>query len=148
MREKTLADRFRWVWKFTGRSESLQVRLTGTSVIALIRRSKILVIETTGRRTGKRHRTPVMYWVDGDKVLIGGGAAGMTRVDWVANVRRNPDAVAWIKRQPRSVLVRELRGDDYDRARRQALKRWPEAVRYERSGRKIPFFSLEERSLP
>jgi hypothetical protein len=28
-----------------------------------------------------------MYWQDEGKLFIGGGAAGMTRVDWVANVR-------------------------------------------------------------
>jgi deazaflavin-dependent oxidoreductase (nitroreductase family) len=142
---ETLADRFRWVWKLTARSEALQVRLLGTSVIAFLRRDRILVIETTGRRTGRRHRTPVMYWTDDGHIFIGGGAAGMTRVDWVANLRHTPVAMAWIRRRAVAVSAHELRGAECERARTQAFERWPAAAKYERSGRKIPYFRLDER---
>lgn len=68
----------------------------------------------------------------------------MTRVDWVANLRANPEAVLWIKRRPVRVIGQELSGHEYDAARSRALQRWPNAVKYERSGRPIPFFRLEQ----
>jgi deazaflavin-dependent oxidoreductase (nitroreductase family) len=53
-----------------------------------------MVIETTGRRSGRRRFTPVGYWQDARRAfLVGGRAAGMTAVpDWVANLRATPTA--------------------------------------------------------
>jgi len=126
------------------RFDARQVRYIGTSGLALMLRSRVLLLETKGRKSGRRRRTTVVYWEDGGKIFIGGGAAGMTRVDWVANVRSNPQAVAWVRRRRLSVLVRELSGDEYETARVQAFERWPKARKYEaRSGRRIPYFRLD-----
>lgn len=141
--KRTTADRFRWYWKISNRLEAFQVRRTGTSGIALIRRSQALVLETTGRRTGRRRRTPLMYWSADGHFFIGGGAAGMTRVDWVANLRSNPVAAAWIKRRRIPVIGRELRSGEYEVAKSHAFRLWPNAAKYERSGRPIPYFRLE-----
>jgi deazaflavin-dependent oxidoreductase (nitroreductase family) len=141
--DKTRADRFRWYWKLQGRIDVLQVRWMGTSLLALMLRSRVLLLETIGRTTGRRHRTPVMYWRVGDALFVGGGAGGMTRVDWVANVRTDPRAVVWVSRRRQHAIVHELRGTDYDVARAQALERWPRATKYERSGRPIPYFRVE-----
>jgi deazaflavin-dependent oxidoreductase (nitroreductase family) len=78
-------------------------------------------------------------------LFIGGGAAGMSRVDWVANLRTQPAAAVWIDRHRRPVIATELTGDSADQARRHAVSRWPEVARYERSsGRPVPFFRLDE----
>lgn len=137
------ADRFRWYWRFTNPLEALQVRWTGASGFALIRRTPVLVIETTGRRSGRRRRTVISYWEHEGRIHIGGGAAGMTRVDWVANLRAHPDAVVYVKRRRMPVLGRELKGQEEELARQQAFTRWPHAAKYERSGRRIPFFRLD-----
>ena len=144
-RHKTLADRFRWYWKISNRLEGLQVRRTGTSGIAVIRRSPALVLETVGKRTGRRRRTPLMYWTTDDHFFIGGGAAGMSRVDWVANLRSNPEAAVWVKRRRIPVVGRELRGEEYEAAKSHAFRLWPNAAKYERSGRPIPYFRLERK---
>ena len=141
--KRTLADRLRWYWKIQSRIDSLQVRWIGTSLLAVILRSPVLLLESTGRRSGRRRRSPVMYWRHAGDLFIGGGAAGMTRVDWVANVRADPHATAWVRRRRMPVVVHELEGIDYDEARSQAFERWPRAAKYERSGRPIPYFRLE-----
>jgi deazaflavin-dependent oxidoreductase (nitroreductase family) len=85
----------------------------------------------------------VAYWSDGDAFLIGGGAAGMTRVDWVANVRTNPECAVYARRRRIPVRARELIGEEYGAAQAEAFRRWPDTSRYEeKSGRKIPYFSL------
>jgi deazaflavin-dependent oxidoreductase (nitroreductase family) len=133
------------VWRIVNRLESLQVRHLGVSGISLLRRTPVLVLETTGRHTGRRRRAAVAYWTEGDAFLIGGGAAGMSRVDWVANLRAHPECVAYVRRRRIGVQARELTGDDYRAAQAEAFRRWPTTPRYEqRSGRKIPYFSLTQ----
>lgn len=112
--------------------------------MALLTRRSILVLETTGRRTRRRRRTPVAYWERADGALItGAGAAGMTRVDWVANLRAQPRAWVWIGRHRVPVIAHELTGEEYERVRDEAFERWPNAPKYEtRSGRTTPYFRL------
>jgi deazaflavin-dependent oxidoreductase (nitroreductase family) len=142
-RRRTTADRFRWYWRIANRLEALQIRLLGTSGVGLLRRTPVLLLETTGRRTGRRRRAPVAYWKQGDDFLVGGGAAGMTRVDWVANLRANPEATIWVRRRRRPVVAEELTGAQYQVARDEAFAIWPGAARYEEvSGRRIPYFRL------
>lgn len=121
------------------------MRYAGTSAIALITRRTVLALETTGRRTGRTRLTPVAFWRDPDGALIiGGGAAGMSRVDWVANLRAQPAAAVWIGRRRRLVIATELSGEPYEQARRHAVTRWREVARYERmAGRQIPCFGLD-----
>lgn len=141
------ADRCRPLWRVSNRLESAALRYLGTSGIGLVGRRTVLVLETTGRRTGRMRRTPVAYWRGSHGALfIGGGAGGMSRVDWVANLRANTVAAVWIRRRRIPVTGTELSGDAYERARRHAFSRWPDAARYERiSGRSIPYFRLDPR---
>jgi deazaflavin-dependent oxidoreductase (nitroreductase family) len=122
------------------------LRRFGTSGMSLLRRTPLLVIETTGRRTGRRRAAPVAYWESGGAFYIGGGAAGMTRVDWVANLRADPTASIVVRRTRRVVRAEELTGTDYDAARAHALTLWPAVPKYERmSGRRVPYFRLAPR---
>lgn len=118
--------------------------MCGTTFVAVTRRRSVLLLETIGRKTGKRRLTPVTYLVDGeDAWVIGGGAGGMTRVDWVANLRRQQETRVWIKRQELRVAVQELTGAERDAAYADASSRFPEVRKYEAvSGRKIPYFRL------
>jgi deazaflavin-dependent oxidoreductase (nitroreductase family) len=102
-------------------------------------------LETTGRRSGRRRRTPLGYLDEGDTFLIGGGAAGKTRTpDWVANLRADPRAAVWIRRTRTPVVARELTGGERTEAQAGAAAVWKGVPRYERmSGRVIPYFRLE-----
>lgn len=137
-------DRLRPLVRLSGRVEVVQIVATGTSGLALMRRRTVLVVETTGRRTGKRRRSAVTYWTDPDgNYVIGGGAGGMTKVDWVANLRANPDVRIRVKRRWVKVTASELTGADYDAVRVKARRLFPETDTYEQvSGRRIPYFSL------
>jgi deazaflavin-dependent oxidoreductase (nitroreductase family) len=74
------------------RLEAALVRRTGRSAFAFAYRTPVLVLETTGRRSGLLRSTPVAYRpAGGGTWLIVGGAAGMRRTpDWVANLRAEP----------------------------------------------------------
>lgn len=139
------ADLHRRLWRLSNRLESAAIRRLGTSGIALIARRSVLLLETTGRKTGRARRTPVAYWRDGDGTLfIAGGAGGMSHVDWVANLRACPAASVWLRRRRHPVIATELAGDAYELARKRAFSLWPDVARYERrSGRPIPYFRLD-----
>lgn len=141
---RTRADRLRsWV-RIVNRVEVLQLRWLGVSGVSVVRRRDVLVLETIGRRTGRRRRAAVTYLRGDDgSFRIGGGAGGMTRVDWVANLRARGDAVVYVRRRRMPVQVRELHGAERDAAHARAAERWPEVVGYERaSRRRIPYFEL------
>jgi len=141
--KRNWVDRTRPLWRLGNRWEVMLLRRFGTSGMSVLRRGSVLVIETTGRKTGRRRAAPVAYWQDGDAFYIGGGAAGMTRVDWVANLRADPNAVIVVRRKRIDVVVEALTGADYDAARQHALTLWPSVPRYEQlSGRNVPYFRL------
>jgi deazaflavin-dependent oxidoreductase (nitroreductase family) len=138
-------DRTQALWRVGNRIEAFQLRRLGVSPMALLNRGEVLVIETTGRRSGRRRVTPVGYWRDAqDAFLVGGGAAGKTRLpDWVANLRADDSAAVWVRRTRIPVMAQELKGADRDRAQQEAAAIWPGVARYERlSGRVIPYFRL------
>lgn len=71
----------------------------------------------------------------------------MSKVDWVANVRANPEAVIWVRRRRIRVVAHEYTDDELQKIRTEAFERWPGAERYEReSGRPTPFFRFEPMS--
>jgi deazaflavin-dependent oxidoreductase (nitroreductase family) len=144
-RPRNRRDRLRAWWRYGNRLEAFELRWLGTSGMSILGRKRLVLIETTGRKTGKRRRTPVAHWREGgDAIFIGGGAAGMSRVDWIANVRAQPACAVWIKRKRIPVVATELSGAEYDAARAYALERWPFTAKYEAmSGRRVPYFRLD-----
>jgi deazaflavin-dependent oxidoreductase (nitroreductase family) len=143
-RPRNRRDRLRFWWRYGNKLEVFELRHLGTSGMSILGRNRMLVIETTGRKTGKIRRTPVAYWQDGDALFVGGGAAGMTRVDWLANVRARPRCAVWVKRERIDVVATELEGAEYEAARAYAFERWPFTKKYEAmSGRRVPYFRLD-----
>ena len=52
----------------------------------------VLLLHTTGRRTGKEHVTPVVYLPDDDRwVVVGSKGGAPSDPDWVRNLEANPD---------------------------------------------------------
>lgn len=138
-------DRTRPLWRIGNRIEAFQLRHLGFSPMSLINRGRLMVLETTGRRTGRRRFTPLGFWEDTDGAyVVGGGAAGMATVpDWVRNLRANPAAAVWIRRTRVAVVAEELTGTRRDRAQEEATKVWPAVAKYAaESGRVIPYFRL------
>ena len=105
----------------------------------------MLVLHTTGRRTGIERSTPLAYHRDADgSLLVVGGAGGQTRVpDWVANLRARPLAGVTVDRRRLEVSASELGGDERDEAWPRLAAVWPQIETYQRrAGRPIPIFRL------
>ena len=53
----------------------------------------MLLLHTTGRRTGRDHVTPLVYLPDGDRWIVVGSKGGApTDPEWIRNLETNPDA--------------------------------------------------------
>jgi deazaflavin-dependent oxidoreductase (nitroreductase family) len=53
----------------------------------------MLILHTTGRRSGNEHVTPAVYLPDGDRwVVVGSKGGAPDDPDWVRNLEANPEA--------------------------------------------------------
>jgi deazaflavin-dependent oxidoreductase (nitroreductase family) len=127
--------------------EVAQVRWLGASAISLVARTPVLVLHTTGRRTGAERASALAFHEEGDgSFLVVGGAGGQARTpDWVANLRAAPGDAAsvTVHRTRVAVRVEELAGDERRVAWVRLAAVWPRIERYERrAGRAVPVFRL------
>lgn len=143
----TLADRIRPLRRVAGRVEAAEIRRFGRSGLAVLFRTPVLVLETTGRRSGATRSTPLAYHRDGDDLLVVGGAGGQTATaDWVHNLRADPAAVAVVDRERRPVRAVELAGDEREATWAALARVWPRITTYERrAGRPVPVIRLRTR---
>jgi F420H(2)-dependent quinone reductase len=108
----------------------------------------VLLLTTTGRRTGKQRTTPLLFVRDGDDVVVVASNGGMDWFPaWWLNLQQHPVAVIEIGRERRTVTASKACPE-----RRARL--WPEFTRsyrgylkYEaRTAREIPLVILSRRS--
>ncbi|MBV8981282.1 MAG: nitroreductase family deazaflavin-dependent oxidoreductase [Acidimicrobiia bacterium] len=110
---RNAADRIRPIWRLTNRIDAFQLRRLGVSLTSVMNPGNLLVLEMTGRRTGKRRFTPLGYWEEAGAYFVGGGAGGSSIVpDWVLNLQADRDAAVWIRRSRVQVRAEELRGPE------------------------------------
>ena len=78
-----------------------------------IGRAPVLLLTTTGRRSGQQRTAPVVYLADGERLLVIGSNAGNPRAPaWALNLRANPDAEVQVRRERRSVRARVAEGEE------------------------------------
>lgn len=153
---RSWADRFRGIRRLARPIEVAQIRLLGISAVSLVARTPVLVLHTTGRRSGAARATPLAYRRDtaatddvgrasrSRSLLVVGGAGGQAAVpDWVANLRAAPHAEITVARQRVAVRADELLGDERAVVWPTLVATWPRVEGYEaRAGRPIPVFRL------
>ncbi len=138
-------ERFRVPRRVLHRLETAQIRCLGASVISVAFRTPVLLLHTTGRRSGQERTTPLAFHRDQDgSLLVVGGASGQTRTpDWVVNLRSNPAAVVTLKRARFDVRVEELHGTERLEVWTRLAAQWPRIDIYQmRAQREVPVFRL------
>ena len=105
----------------------------------------LLLLTSTGAKSGDQRVSPVAYFDIDGRIYIVGSAAGRDKSPgWVFNLRANPNASVEIGADPpRSVAARELPREERDRVYRIVVERAPGFGEYEqRTDRVIPVFEL------
>jgi F420H(2)-dependent quinone reductase len=127
----------------TGVHSSLY-RLSGGKIGGRMFGNPILLLTTTGRKTGKQRVTPLLYIPDGENmVLIASNGGAPSHPAWYWNLKNNP--VAEVQAGGRKLRVR---AEDADATERERL--WPRAVSafsgyagyQQRTDREIPIVIL------
>jgi F420H(2)-dependent quinone reductase len=88
-------------------------RLSGGRLFGSLDGTPILLLTTTGRKSGLTRTAPVIYLRDGERVVVIGSNAGNLRTPaWALNLEANPDAEVEIGRDRRAVRGRVAAGDE------------------------------------
>lgn len=105
----------------------------------------LLLLTSTGARSGEQRVNLIGYFdIDGKIYVIGSAAGRDKNPAWVHNIRANPRVSVEIGSQPpRPATARELPRDERDSVYRTVVERAPGFGEYEqRTDRVIPVFEL------
>jgi deazaflavin-dependent oxidoreductase (nitroreductase family) len=106
----------------------------------------LLMLTTTGARTGRRRSLPVLGILDGDRVVVIASNYGRPRDPaWYHNLRAEPRASVAIGGVTREVRARELTGEEAERYFQRGVEMYPGFVHYRRwaGSRRIKVVSLD-----
>jgi deazaflavin-dependent oxidoreductase (nitroreductase family) len=104
----------------------------------------LLLLTTTGAKSGQPRLAPLAYLtVDGKMLIIGSKAGADTNPDWVHNLRANPRAHVEVGTDAYDVVVRELPADERDEAYPKVVVLAPGFGEYQsKTSRVISLFEL------
>ena len=103
----------------------------------------LLLLHTTGAKSGRERVNPLAYQVDGDRFMVFASKSGaLTNPDWYYNVMANPDVTFEMGTKTRAARATVLTGAERDRIWRQQVLNAPTFGEYEKTagGRVIPAF--------
>lgn len=105
----------------------------------------VMLLTTTGAKTGKQRTTPVDYTHDGDRLVILASKGGApTNPDWYHNLRANPIATVELGDETFKVRATPTQGDERERLFNQHAAELPVFAGYkEKTTRQIPVLVLE-----
>ncbi|HMJ73804.1 MAG TPA: nitroreductase family deazaflavin-dependent oxidoreductase [Solirubrobacterales bacterium] len=137
------ATGLRWV----GKLNIPLYRFSGGRIGGKINEAPVLLLTTTGRKSGQARTAPVVYLADGANVVVIGSNAGHNRSPaWSLNLKSNPDAEVEVGRERRPVRARVAEGDERADLWRKHVEQFSGFEEYEaRTDRDIALFVLEPR---
>src|SRR6266851_7655072 len=122
-------------------------RMTRGRLMGKIGRAPVLLLTSTGRRTGQPRTAPVLYLADGDRVVVIGSNAGNAHAPaWSHNLKANPDAEIEIRSERRPVRARVAEGEERTELWRRMNAQYGGFEDYDhRTSREIAVFVLDPR---
>ena len=107
----------------------------------------MVLLTTTGAKSGQVRTNPLVYQADGDRfVVIASKGGAPTDPDWYYNLLANPDVSVEIGSARFDVTATVLTGDERDRAWDAMVAERPGFAEYQaKTDRKIPVVALRRR---
>jgi deazaflavin-dependent oxidoreductase (nitroreductase family) len=124
-------------------------RLSGGLIGGRVGGLPILLLTTTGRKSGKKRTMPLVYLQDGDDIVIIASNGGSDRHPaWWLNLKDKPEAEVQVGRDAKSVTAEKATGEERDRLWRQVVEMYKGYDEYRQmTEREIPVVILRsERS--
>jgi len=110
--------------------------------------ARIVLVDHTGAKSGRRRTSPLMYHEDGDAVAVVASKAGQpTNPAWFHNLTANPETTIQIGPEVREVRARVAGDEERERLWPEFVSFYPgyEFFRRHAGDRKIPIVILEPR---
>jgi deazaflavin-dependent oxidoreductase (nitroreductase family) len=132
----------RYVWTPLDR---LMYRLRGGRHGIGPRTLPVMLLTTTGRRTGSPRSTPVLYLQDGASyVIVGSNYGRRGHPGWTHNLMSTPEATVQIGDRTENVLARRTTAGEFERHWPRLLEIWPGWRTYRKmTSREFRMFVLE-----
>jgi F420H(2)-dependent quinone reductase len=82
-------------------------------VFGKVGRAPVLLLTTTGRRSGQQRTAPVLYLADGERLVVIGSNAGYARAPaWSLNLKANPACEVQIRGDRKQMRARIAEGEE------------------------------------
>ena len=116
------------------------IRFTRGRVGSRLGTQTILLLQTTGRKSGQPREIPIAYFYHEGKYLIVASNWGRDRnADWYLNLKKQPRAVLTVNGKRIPVETHDAEGEEYDLLWKFATERHPPYLHYqEMTTRHIP----------
>ena len=138
----------RTAWRLIGKgmtgTHAAIYRASGGKLAGRMFNSPVLLLSTTGRKTGRERTTPLLYLEDGENLVVVASVGGAPRhPDWYWNLKANPEARVQMQERTLRVRAQEAEGDEKHRLWRRVVEMYPPYEDYQRrTEREIPVFVL------
>lgn len=122
-------------------------RLTRGRVMGRVGPVPVLLLTTTGRKSGEPRTAPVVFTRDGDGYVVIGSNAGNSRTPaWAYNLKAEPRARIEVRSDKLDVAARVAKGEERERLWAKIAGEYPGFDDYDaRTDRDIAVFVLEPR---
>ena len=131
-------------WKLGSGAHAGVYRATGGKLFGRMGKSPILLLNTVGRKSGKKRTSPLLYAMDGeDFVVIASKGGASAHPAWYLNLMANPEATVEI--EDREVRIRAEEADSEEKSRlwQKMVEMYPAYDAYqEKTEREIPLLVL------
>jgi deazaflavin-dependent oxidoreductase (nitroreductase family) len=131
-------------WSFVGTLHRGIYRATGGRVGARLAGLDMLLLTTTGRKTGEPRTQPLACFPQGEDWIVVASNNGQDKHPaWFLNLQASPEARIQIGRDGRAVRAHVAEGEEHERLWPWLKERNPAYARYERkTERRIPVVVL------
>ena len=108
----------------------------------------LLLLTTTGAKSGQRHTNPVMYLREGDRLFVfASRGGGPINPSWYYNLLAHPEVTVEIGDQTAQAIAKPVTGPEHDSIYARWAQQYPQFREYqEQTSRSIPVIELELRS--
>jgi len=124
-----------------------EFRANGGKVGGMWEGRPLLLLTTTGAKSGQRRTNPTMYLRDGDRLLVFASKAGApTSPDWYHNLVAHPEVTVEVGNETYPAIATVITGEERDRLYAKQAQLYPQFADYQaRTTRPIPVVALERR---
>ncbi len=119
-------------------------RRTGGRIGGRVGSTPVLLLTTTGRKSGVSHTVPIGYFDQGDVRFVVASNGGAPRHPaWYFNLTAHPEAQVEVGRETYRAVARVAAGEERTRLWNHVMETAPPYRRYQHSAREIPLVVLD-----